>query len=128
VFKAGQESPLRDNDGLQGKPLGGKQTCGVFVHIVDGEGTQCVKNAAHLDPGIDAGSTPVYETVSQVTALASCYDDGNDRQRQVMQPGERRRCSPGIARPHHSRRAAACGSLRCLRAASEHAAFPAVFQ
>jgi hypothetical protein len=46
----------------------------------------------------------------------------------AIQPGERRRCLRGSARPHHTRlAAAACGSLRCLRAASEHAALPAVF-
>jgi hypothetical protein len=46
----------------------------------------------------------------------------------AMRPGERRRCSSRRAWLHHPRLAtAACGSLRCLRTASEHAALPAVF-
>jgi hypothetical protein len=46
----------------------------------------------------------------------------------AMRPGERRRCSSRRAWLHHPRLAtAACGSLRCLRTASEHAAFPPVF-
>jgi hypothetical protein len=48
--------------------------------------------------------------------------------RHAMQPGERRRCSRGMARSQRPRVATAtCGSLRCLRAASVLAAFPAVF-
>jgi hypothetical protein len=47
----------------------------------------------------------------------------------AMRPGERRRFSSGIARSQHPRLATAvCGSIRCLRTASEQAALPAVFQ
>jgi hypothetical protein len=37
------------------------------------------------------------------------------------------RCASRAMQPGERLAAAACGSLRCLRAASEHAAFPPVF-